>query len=205
MSGRSWLLAVLALSLFGALNWTRQGFITRAEGVLVASAPQQSAPRHSEPLERGDFTLTPLADFSLEARVLSRADYRFDAESALSPTDLALGWGRMSDSRVLARLDVRQGRRAFRYRWLDEPPIPPREIIRSSANMHMIPADDAVARELAGVRAGDLIRLRGQLVQAKRGDGWRWTSSLTRDDTGDGACELVLLREISRRAATGPG
>jgi hypothetical protein len=46
------------------------------------------------------------------------------------------------------------------------------------------------------VRAGDQIRLRGYLVRVAASDGWQWRSSLTRDDTGAGACELVLLESL---------
>ena len=57
------------------------------------------------------------------------------------PEDLALGWGRMSDSDVLAKIDITQSGR-FYYWHVDDFPIPRREIETSSANMHMIPSDD---------------------------------------------------------------
>ena len=68
-------------------------------------------------IQHGDYALSPLADFKVEARVLSRHDYTFDAGSALAPTDLALGWGRMSDSAVIERLDIAQPARFFTYHW----------------------------------------------------------------------------------------
>jgi hypothetical protein len=37
------------------------------------------------------------------------------------------------------------------------------------------------------------------LVNATRADGWHWNSSLSRDDTGAGACELLLLSDIAVR------
>ena len=43
-----------------------------------------------------------LAGFSVEARVLGREDYRFDREADYAPTDLALGWGRMTEDAVVA-------------------------------------------------------------------------------------------------------
>ncbi|HRN63018.1 MAG TPA: hypothetical protein PLF73_11205, partial [Luteimonas sp.] len=39
-------------------------------------------------------TLTPLAGFSVSARVLGRKDYSTGREADFSPTDLALGWQR---------------------------------------------------------------------------------------------------------------
>ncbi len=193
-------LVCMALALLGAAHWYRQRPIAHASGVLVSAEPLQTDPASRTPIEHGDYTLTPLADFSIEARVLSRHDYTFDAGSALAPVDFALGWGRMSDSAVIDRLDVSQSARFFSYRWKDTPPIPPPEIVRSAANMHLIPADAGVARALDRVRVGEIVTLGGQLVEARRADGWRWTSSLTREDSGAGACELVLVDTVAHRS-----
>lgn len=144
----------------------------------------------------GDAKVQPLAGFSIEARVLGREDYHFGREAEFSPTDLALGWGRMTEDAVLSRLEISQASRWYRYRWNDAPPIPLQEIIRSSANMHMIPADDAVAAALRRIERGDRVRIDGWLVQIE-GKDWRWRSSLTRDDSGGGACELVYVCSIT--------
>ena len=40
------------------------------------------------------------------------------------------------------------------------------------------------------------MRIEGWLVEARAADGWRWRSSLTRDDTGGGSCELVFVRDL---------
>lgn len=143
-------------------------------------------------------TLQPLASFSVEARVLGREDYRLGREADFSPVDLALGWGRMRDDAVLAVLDISQSARWYRYRWRGAPPIPADEIARSSANMHMIPANDDVAAALHRIRRDDRVRIDGWLVQVDADDGWRWRSSLTRDDQGGGACELVYVCAVTR-------
>ena len=148
----------------------------------------------------GQATVKPLAGFSLEARVLSREDYSLGTESDYSPTDLALGWGPMADPAVYRPLDISQSHRWYQYHWGRQgPPIPAGEILRHSANMHLIPADIEVARELAAVRANDTIRLQGWLVEIDRDDGWRWRSSTTRDDSGDGACELIYVCRVETR------
>lgn len=145
----------------------------------------------------GDATLTPLAGFSVDARVLGREDYRLGREADFSPTDLALGWGRMTDDAVLARLSLSQGGRWYHYRWQGDPPIPVAEIGRSSANMHMVPADDRVAAALARIEAGQRVRIDGWLIRIDGGN-WHWRSSLTRDDSGGGACELVYACAVTR-------
>ena len=143
------------------------------------------------------YRITPLESFRLTARVLGREDYRFDAGARLSPTDLALGWGPMADPQVLASINVSQRNRWY-YWQTDEFPIPRREIETNSANMHMIPANPQVAAALSAVRAGERIALSGQLVRVDGDDGFTWVSSLSREDTGAGACELVWVEQFSR-------
>ena len=71
--------------------------------------------------------------------------------------------------------------------------------LRGSANMHLIPADSNVRRQLKHVRAGNVVHLRGYLVNARRADGFTWNSSLTRNDTGAGACELFYVASVQSR------
>ncbi len=143
-----------------------------------------------------DFTIQPLAEFQLRARILSREDYRFDNEAKLSPLDLALGWGRMADPVVYQQLAISQSGRWYHYRWQGQPPIPSDEIISSSANMHMVPENAAVEQQLAKLKAGQIIKLQGYLIEARNAQGWRWRSSLSRNDTGAGACEVVWVRAV---------
>jgi hypothetical protein len=187
---------ILLLLLVAVVLWWRgDAPIEHPPGVLVAEAPtQRELDVATAPWEHQSHTITPLFVFELRARVLSRADYRFDEGADLVPTDLALGWGRMSDSAVLSHLDISQGGRWWRYATAAYP-IAQQEIQSSAANMHLIPANDRVADALARTRTGDIVRLRGYLVEATRHDtpGWRWTSSVSRTDTGGGSCELIWV------------
>lgn len=167
--------------------------------VSPGEAPlQSSVPSGLSPFRLQAATLTPLAGFSVDARVLSREDYHAGRESDLSPTDLALGWGAMRDEAVLSRLEISQSGRWYHYAWRGEPPLPPDDIARSSANMHLIPANATVADALHRVRRDDHVRIDGWLVEADASDGWHWRSSLTRDDTGEGACEVVYVCAITQ-------
>lgn len=167
--------------------------------VVSGQAPRQTALVGAmPPIELQAATLTPLAGFSIEARVLSRQDYLVGREAELSPTDLALGWQRMADDAVVSQLEISQASRWYHYRWRADPPIAPQEIARSSANMHLIPADAATARALRGIDRDDRVRIDGWLVEAGTPDGWRWRSSTSREDTGAGGCELVYVCAVAR-------
>ena len=75
-------------------------------------------------------------------------------------------------------------------------PIPKLEIISSSSNMHIIPANERVRSMLKEVRKHDVVRLKGYLVHCVGKDGWKWTSSLSRNDSGNGACELIYTESV---------
>ena len=189
--------AVLLLVLWGGTSWWRHRPLQQPPGVLAPDEPEQDDIEDGAKLQRGDVTLTTRARFVLTARVLSRADYSWGADGKLIPEDLALGWGRMSDSALLASIDISQSNRF--YYWHAKPfPIPRREIETHSANMHMIPADAGVLHDLREVRQGEVVHIEGFLVDASRPGGWRWNTSMTRDDVGAGACELVYVESLEQ-------
>ena len=173
--------------------------IVHPPGVLVSTDPVQTDLGPSPPrLSKAGYQILPLQSFSLDARVLSKERYRFDEAADIAPVDLALGWGRMSDQAILDAFDISQSGR-FYFWHVDRFPIPRREIETHSANMHMIPANDEVKRRLLRIRAGQIVSLSGYLVEVRGPNGWRWRSSLTREDTGAGACEVVWVETVLAR------
>ncbi|GEM84709.1 hypothetical protein [Meiothermus hypogaeus] len=193
-----WLLLILALSTFWFIRDVRARPIAHPPGVLAPQAPYQ-APLNSWSevrLEKPGYQFRPVAYFELEARVLSKRLYRYDAAAAISPVDLALGWGRMSDTAVISKLNIRQSDRFYFYSWSQEPPIPPAEIVVSSANMHLIPANDNIRERLERVKPGNLVKIKGYLVNVSGPDGFFWKTSTIRHDTGNGACEIVWVADL---------
>ncbi|HEX9081505.1 MAG TPA: hypothetical protein VF768_04445, partial [Holophagaceae bacterium] len=189
-------LAVLA----GGYWWMNDRPVSPPPGVLVPEDPAQTAPESPDSWRFRKHRITPLAQFDIRARILSRERYWFDRAAELSPLDLALGWGPMSDTQVLQHITIRQSGRW--YYWSSSSlPISAGEIVSHSANMHMIPASDAVARRLLAARVGQIVHLEGDLVRADGPDQWHWISSLSRTDTGDGSCEVVWVThaEVSDR------
>lgn len=172
--------------------------ISYPPGVLIASDPEQSTLLEPVvPIERGAFHLKPLARFALDARLLHRKTYHWDRQSALAPVDLAVGWGPMSDQAVIDRLSITQSMRFFWYEYRQPPPIPKEEIVCHGTNLHIIPATSAIASRCKSLRIGTLIHLSGQLVEATGPDIGTWRSSLSRTDSGNGACELIWVEELS--------
>lgn len=167
-------------------------------GVLVESEPQQVAiSDDAAPIEHGEYHLKPLARFSLDARILHRKTYGYDRGAKLVPVDLAVGWGAMSDQAVLDRIKISQSMRFYWYEY-QSPPIPKEQIISHSTNLHVIPGSPAIAAFCKSVRQGELVHLEGELVEATGPEIGTWRSSLSRTDSGNGACELMLVEDCSK-------
>ena len=197
---RIFLVALLAISLwFGWDDW-QQREIKHESGVLAAAEPLQRNLVGTTPIRQGKFTLTPRAEFSVTARILASERYRIDTTASLMPRDLALGWGPMSDSSVLAQVTISQSGRFYFWRTRSGvPPIPLQLISASSANMHLIAANGSVARTIDRARVGHIIELEGQLVDVRADSGWQINTSLTRGDVGAGACEIIYVQRATVR------
>lgn len=188
-------LGLLALAIAG--YWYLHRAIDYPPGILIAAEPSQiPLPPDTSPIAYGTFQLKPLALFSVDARILHRRNYRYDAQAALVPVDLAVGWGSMTDQSVLDRLHITQSMRFYWYEYKLPPPIPIPEIVSHSSNIHIIPATPAIASRCKSLRVGSLVRLNGDLVEASGPGITSWRSSLSRTDSGNGACELLYLEEI---------
>lgn len=181
--------------------WSQSAPINRPPGVLVRAEPEQTIFSNPQPeITLKGWKIKPLAQYKIDARVLSRKSYIGDPAGDIAPYDVAVGWGPMSDTRVLEKLDLDQRVRFLEWKCYGDLPIPRREIVSHSSNMHLIPFTDSIRDQMAQLRPGSLISMRGQLVElTDPKDGDKWYSSLSRTDAGDGACEVMLVRSLTER------
>lgn len=189
-----WVAATLGLLL--GVWWWQGRPLSWPPGVLVPEEPIQSELDSTIPWTYKNHLITPLAGFDIRARVLSTERYRFDRAAEVSPVDVALGWGPMSDSLRLEAFTIQQHDRWYFWQ-SSRMPITSATVIAHSANMHLIPATEAVARRILAVRTGQIIRLSGRLVRVDGKEGWHMVSSLSRTDTGDGSCEVIWVQGIT--------
>jgi hypothetical protein len=173
--------------------------IHREPGEIAAEDPLQIDLEAPHAVTRGDFQVIGQAGFSAEVRVLGRERYRLGALADVSPLDIAVGWGPMSDSAVLADIDIWQSGRFYFWHYDDEPPIPTSEIEQHSANWHLVPANDVIWRKLNRLRVGDVVKLEGMLVNLQNPEVGTMATSLRRDDTGAGACEIIYVEKATIR------
>jgi hypothetical protein len=186
---------VIFALVFIAIKLYPEKTIEHPPGILVKENPIQENLKEPIYFEKDEYIITAKASFKLKARILGIKNYSSDRESDLAPIDFALGWNEMSDQAVLDRIKITQNRRWYHWK-TDQYPIPRRSIEINSANMHIIPSTEKIEDKLEDLNEGNIVELKGYLVYVKASDNWRWKSSLTREDTGNGACEVFWVEEI---------
>lgn len=187
--------AFLVILILVYIYWPEK-VIKYPEGITAPGQPKQVSLFESKVWTIDEYHFNALAAYDIKARVLSRNNFSVGKESEISPIDLALGWGPMSDQNVIDRIDISQSNRWYHWK-SDELPIPARDISLNSANVHIIPMDENIEEKFENVYTGSLIEMKGYLVEVKTADGWHWRSSTIRDDTGGGSCELFWVESLT--------
>lgn len=144
--------------------------------------------------DRGDVSLSLLAHYSIEAVVKSK-NRQSDYAAQISKYDLALAWGTLNDPVIDSHISYGQSGRFYFYHWSPGITVSPDYIASHSANVHLIHSNSNVLRAIKGIDEDDHIRLEGFLVNANFKDG-AWKTSLTRNDTGNGSCEILYVTDV---------
>lgn len=168
-------------------------------GILVDDPPEQSEIADFQWHAKGDFQLGWTDKIFMRGLVLSIHRYRKadgDDMAALSPVDVVIGWQRMSDPSVVSAINIRQSDRFYYWR-VETFPIPREEIELTSTNVHIIADNDALLQRVQALQPGDVVSMEGYLTDVKDADGFIWATSRVRNDHGDGACEILLLKHMS--------
>lgn len=141
-----------------------------------------------------DQSIKKLQTFKGDFRILGSKIYAHDQQAKFSPIDYAVSWGLFAEPEIARHISVNQYDRYLNWK-IDRLPVPKEQAMQMVSNMHIIPANPQIAKQIKNVKRGDLVRLKGELVEIKDKD-LVWTSSLTPTDTGDGACELFRVSSI---------
>ena len=192
--------AVVLLALAGCGFMLPTSSVPTGEPIDWHAEPVQADTRRTPFVvltRRGEVDVRPRATFDVSAVVGSAEPYSVDGGAFLSPVDLVMTWGQLPEAPYRGHVSYSQMTRFYFWHTRDGS-LDLRYIATHSANMHMIPADRNIERALAHVGSGDAVRVRGLLVDVEMPHGFRWHTSLTREDTGPGACELVWVEELQR-------
>jgi hypothetical protein len=166
--------------------------ISYGEGVLAPKDPKQKNLFISKYILYKGAELEKVAEYKIIAKVLSKKDYK----NMIRSTDLALGWGKISNEKVIKTIKFSQSGRWYRYTLTEDTPVTLGYVARHSANTHIIPADKEIEYKIKKIKKGHLIKLEGFLVNIRKTDGSYVITSKTRKDRGAGACETFYVEKI---------
>ncbi len=200
------LIAVLALVVIAAVVFLNRGG-KEQRSISGLEPPVQQAAEGGVQLEESGYSvnITFKYSYEIDAVVLSARSYHGSSlGDRLAPKDLALGWGTVAEYNDRIDFHWSQSGRWYYWRVNSDTDLSPvggsGGVAKQSANNHIIPADDSVKKQLGRVKKGDHVIITGYLVdlRGEKPDGsyFTWNSSVSRDDTGDGACELIYATDI---------
>jgi hypothetical protein len=149
------------------------------------------------------YTITPRATYHIAGLVVSqhRGDALFNMYHQADPgnvEDVCVVWGEAIANGSYRKVTYTSGEFTCYFSWSGrlDPPFNPEKM----SNNHLIPADDLVAHRIRGLRIGDQIRMIGLLVDYNVSSNGRNVftrqTSLTRKDTGNGACEILYVTDL---------
>lgn len=147
-------------------------------------------------LEEGDITwqMNPRATFIIAARIVGNRSYR-DWQADFAPLDLLVAWGDLSDPNVDQWITWRQFSRQGSFRWSGSIPYTWDYINSHAANIHVIPATENLEKALIDLDKNENALMAGLLVDV-RSNQVSIDTSLTRTDTGLGACEIYYVERL---------
>lgn len=154
-------------------------------------------PRKSQYLtsaEDHEVKLWPVGAFRKSGTVLAKARVN-DEWGDVSPYDVAIAWGNYLNPETHKALEPRLKDRCL-Y-WVTPTPKDTLKIITSTANIHLIPANQFVLESIKAIQPGELIHIEGTTVDVQRENN-SWRSSRSEFDTGFNSGEIVFVRNIKR-------
>lgn len=161
--------------------------------------PIQSSLKSGEKLTiaqgKVESNLTKVADYEVQAVVKSIKKYN-DSMGPLVPFDFALAWGSLNSETIDDYIKYSQSGRWYYYYIRDTDVVDLTTVAQNSSNHHLVPVDDEIRNLLSRVRVNDYVHLKGYLVNLSYQDR-HYDTSTSRIDTGSGACEIMLVVEVS--------
>lgn len=165
--------------------------------------PTQSPPFQAR-VDGVTYTVKPVADYELWGLVVSRHDtstwwnwIHKASNDHLNVVDLCVVFAENVATGGYVGPDYSSGQFVCYVRSSSAAEFA-RFSMRALSNNHLLADRPSIVAKLRDVRIGDQVRVRGWLAEYAHNHGFAFTrgTSLTRDDTGNGACETIYVQEV---------
>ena len=151
-----------------------------------------------------NYLIKPIYDYELEGVIVSyhNADDFSDIwhhrswKDFINLRDLCVIWGSNVETGVYLDMEFHNGSWTCWFSWPNSE-VGKRFQMAQLSNNHVLIDDETIKSELMKSEPGDHIRLKGVLAEySNPGSGFFRSTSTTRDDSGDGACETIYLTDF---------
>jgi hypothetical protein len=176
----------------------------------LLSNPIQTPATTTTPIKRVqdgyEYTITPIYNYTINALIVHQLQYFstiFHKTDNIFPVDLCLIWGQNAQSKIYKspNLNFSQDDRACRISFLSNVPVQ----LTQFSNNHLLLEDPALGKIVKKLKVGDQVKISGHLINVRGASqtanyGYQkivsWNTSSRRDDIGDNACEVILVKDI---------
>ncbi|MFT7561354.1 MAG: hypothetical protein ACI93R_003280 [Flavobacteriales bacterium] len=152
--------------------------------------------------EENSYQITPVMDYEMDGLVVSYQHHSGEAmlhkswSDHLNSADVCIIWGKNIDNPYLNKIDFWNGQFTCNVKTGHQNAWDNFDIYALSNN-HLITENTWLREKIRSVRIGDHIKVRGMLSNYSTNGRPPRKSSLTRKDTGDGACETIYVQDFT--------
>lgn len=218
MSGQRLFARLFQLGLLAlALAWWFKDCLPPAEfyGPTPIQEPSQKATEaQAFSVRKGgeNYRIKPLFDYDIKGMIVSQNEansfgdiYHGKWKDHINLKDICIIWGDNLSSGVYQKVSFKNTTWTCWYQTSDGAAW--RQFREDQiSNNHLLADNPTLARSILKTQVGDLIRIKGYLAEYENlGNDFKRGTSITRTDTGNGACETIYVEDfqILQRANNG--
>lgn len=154
----------------------------------------------------GTADITYVAEYVLNGRVVDVQLYGGSSiQDKLSPKDIGVAWGELASDESRKKVRWSSSGNRFLYWNISDGTWYKEQggktwVTTHHSNNHLIPSNDEIAKLVKKIKEDDYVQVTGYLVKINwkndEGRWFKWNTSTSRNDDGDGACEIIYVTDV---------
>ena len=199
------LLVIILISSMGNQKLKKENTIYTENKNFFEAPIQKEASGEKEQIIIGgkEITIKKLYSYEVSGRVVQTYEYKDyyygdETYNTIAKKDVGIVWGNLVQDDILKNIKFSMnGARFLKYTyrrgdWKKKLGAP---IKKLCSNNHLISDDETITALIKQIKKNADIKISGYLINAYWGNSYL-TTSISRDDEGNGACEVVYVTDI---------
>lgn len=201
------IILVISIGIFFVLNSNVNMEYELVDSLSYIESPKQSSASGNDikHILNIDVNIEYKAEYEITGRVIDVQKYNeADIYGRLVPVDIGLAWGIMAGDNAQGKVKwISNGDRVLRGQAVDTTWVTNMggmdKVFKNISNNHLIGSTDEINNKIKSIKTGQYVKISGYLVSASydfNGKSYYVSSSLTREDQGLTACEVIYVTDI---------